>query len=52
MGDLNIAVADLHHEAARHDDDALGPDGVALTGLGVEMAARVVATGIYGVIHP
>lgn len=52
MGELNVAVADIHHEAARFDDDALGPDGVGLTGVGVEMAARIVATGIYGVIHP
>jgi hypothetical protein len=52
MGELNVAIADLHHDAARHDDDALGPDGVSLTEAGIEMAARIVATGLYGVIHP
>lgn len=52
MGELNVAVADLHHELARFDSDALGEDGVRLTAAGVEIAARVVATGIYGVIHP
>ena len=52
MGELNVSMADLHHEVARFDEDALGPDGADLSPMGIELAARVVASGVFGVIHP
>ena len=52
LGQLNVGAADLYHEISRYDDDALADDGVTLSPAGVELAARVAAKGIYGVVHP
>lgn len=50
MGELNIGVADVHAELARHGEGAYGDDGVALSPAGVELAARVVAHAVLGVV--
>ncbi|HYE01710.1 MAG TPA: hypothetical protein VD963_00605 [Phycisphaerales bacterium] len=50
MGQMNVAVCDLHAELRRDLDAALGDDGVSLTPAGIEIAARAVAKEIYGVL--
>ena len=52
LGELNVGHADVYHDLAPHDEDGLAADGVTLTSAGVEIAARVMAKGIYGVVHP
>lgn len=50
LSQLNIMVVRLCNALEPYLDECIGDDGVSLSPAGVERAARVVATGILGVV--